>query len=207
MFNLRSCSGAVLVAMAGIAHAGESEIAVPDWLSVAPGDFAMGAGGFEIVGPDWLVVAPDGSLPITFQILGNGEPLEGLDVVLHLTPESLCGSPIDWCGYSDVGSYHEVSDANGEVTFYPEAGGVYADPEHELWVFVTDRCWTWYPPQGYEKMISPDHDGNHQVDVGDFAWFEGAFNSGDPEADFNRDGSVDATDFVIFETVFGASCP
>lgn len=52
-----------------------------------------------------------------------------------------------------------------------------------------------------------DFDGDNIVTIGDMFTFMGAFRSGDPSSDLNKDGSLNYIDISIYMTLYAQGCP
>jgi hypothetical protein len=58
------------------------------------------------------------------------------------------------------------------------------------------------------RIVSPDIDGNLEVDITDFSAFGRSFGRTDaPHLDFVHDGVIDLADFSVFMQAYGTRCP
>ena len=70
-------------------------------------------------------------------------------------------------------------------------------------VQVCVLCACFVPGLQAQSAVDADFDGNGLVDFSDFLVFATAFGGTDPEYDFDASGNVDFPDFLHFVSVFG----
>jgi hypothetical protein len=126
-----------------------------------------------------------------------GEPVPGMEVTVYPDPEitGFCFCPgeeakvdsTDLAGMMTVVFEHFAG--CGELRWYAEGRGVIMQPSDPI--FIT----------------SPDlFNGDCQVNLSDFAYFAGRYQSAEPCCDFNRDGFVNLTDLIRFTGHYSHNC-
>ncbi len=183
-----------ILAAAGVASAG-----VPDPITSTVEREGQNAPG--VCDPDTAVICPAsdiGQIEVIVTVRdAYGTPQPGKNVTCSVVPvEDVCG----WC----VGETPQngVTDVYGQAFFYFTDGGgcctVRFGAVCEGVPFV---------PSPTIKIISPDRNGDCQVNLNDFILFAISYLTQDPCFDFNCDGTVALPDFIIFASHYLHGCP
>lgn len=147
---------------------------------------------------EWGVITPSGEERIWFRAFTpSGEPFEDLDIEFH---------PQHWV--ENFGCDNDPYRGHLGSWFPPPTdadGYTYLD-------LKGSGCGEWAAGGinaiGYATidLRSPDLDVDGDVDLDDFSTFTQLYNGTDPCADYNNNGKVDLSDFLLFEWHFLDNC-
>lgn len=143
-------------------------------------------------------------ITLTYTDLPGGQPLPGIGPAW--SPGG-CNGGIVWCGPDPTSD--GPTDANGQTTVSGVLAGGGYDTEISWLVggMPLPYCYQQYVPL---VLVSPDIDGDLDVDLVDLSLFAFAYASPpkpyDQRFDFDGSGSVDLVDFALFANHYNHRC-
>ncbi len=142
--------------------------------------------------------AVDATLTLTV-VNSDANPIEGYpaeDIWLVTT-----GGGLVSCADVNPGA---ATDANGQTQWVDAiAGGGNSLAEDCQAIIAGDAV----PTTATVHFVSPDVNGDLQVNLTDVTLFTQGLDEGDPDVDFNNDGTVNLSDITLMTQGIGAVCP